>query len=233
MDVIKTNIIDAIGHCIGYGPENAKYFFFGLEEKGKFDFSDTNRISAYLEKYNLKGNRYYSISNEDIYLKCKDCKSIDQVNAIRSKIYSAYIRIYGGISKDNFITNELIGSKHKPILSGNLYSFGKHKNKDFYTREENEWIEENQKNRTEFIINFIIEKSKDNYVFCFGSINEYLEYFKDSIKFGDPKHFIEYAHRSNIYYKAKDINLFLLRHPSNGWLSYGQINELLTYIKSG
>lgn len=199
MDVPKLNILDAVGHCIGYGPENAKYFFFGLEEKGKFDFSDTNRISAYLEKYKRKENGFYSISNEDIYLKCKDCETIDQVNASRSKIYPAYIRIYKSMSNDGLINNGPIGSKDKPILTGNLFSFGKHKNKDSYTNEENEWIEKNQSNRTNFIIDFLIEKSKDNYVFCFGGINEYIGYFKNTVKFGDPEHLIQYAHRSNIY----------------------------------
>jgi hypothetical protein len=228
----KKNIIDAVGHCIGYGPIDAKYCFFGLEEKGKFNFNDTNRISAYLKKYKNEKNKYYSISNEEIYSSCIECKSIDQVESKKSKIYPAYLKIYKGLANGDIITPELLGSSRIPILLGNLFPFGKERNYDSYAEDENRWIEINQELRTEMILKFLIDRSKVGYVFCFGSMQDYLDYFCKYIDFGDSKSFNSQAHSSQIYYKANDVNLYLLRHPSNGWLADDQIKELIIKLNT-
>jgi len=224
--------LDATGHCIGYGPKNAKFNFFGLEEKnGKYSKNFKKRNDAYINKFIEQGEKYYVLTNEEIYSVCPECKDEDRES--NASIYKTYKTIYEKLSEDQININE-IGNAEKSILVGNIYPFAKAQTNEKYSKEEKEWINNYGDDRSEYIINFLVEKAQNNYVFCFGNLEQYLMKFCQygGISFGKTQKFKEFAYKSNIYYKAPSLNLYLLRHPSRGWLSHNQLIELLAKIKS-
>ena len=221
--------LNALGHCYGYGSENAKYFFFGLEEKEVLESSESKRYLAYVKKFE-KTNNFYYLSNEEIYALCPECQNEDMKQT--NRLYPMYKHIYETISEDSVELTE-IGSSHKPILIGNLFPFEKKETNFSYKKEEESWWKSNLEDRVKSIINLLIEKAEKNYVFCFGKIFEYCYHFNKigNLDLGKPKGFSQYAHRSNIYFKHPELNLYLLRHPSKGWLTKKQINEILDGFK--
>jgi len=225
----EVKVIDATGHCIGYGPENASYLFWGLEEKGEYDYKEKERNEVYVEKFK---EGFYTLPNEEIYSKCKSCEEKDKQNLKLGRTYWAYTYIYEKLSED-VVSEYQIGSKYKPILIGNIKPFAKNKTNNPYKDQEDEWIRSNGVGRTKKVINFLKDKAKEKkYVFCFGAIDEYLLNF---CKFGkisfEKKWFDQNINDRNFYYKADNLKIYLLRHPSNGWLTQKQICELINNIK--
>jgi len=206
--------VNAIGHCIGYGNLNFKYAFFGLEEKEVQKTNNTKRNLAYIKKFE-ELNEYYVLSNEEIYAECPECQDDDE--KVPARIFDAYKFIYEKLSDDIIGIGEF-GTESKSILIGNLFPFAKPESNSDYQAKEAEWLEKNEAKK---------------YVFCFGNLEQYLKKFCEygEVCFGKERQFEATTHNSNIYYKLPNHNLYLLRHPSYGWLSNDQICEVLAELK--
>jgi hypothetical protein len=227
----EESLLNAIGHCIGYGPENAKYFFWGLEEKEENTVDDKERDKVYKEKFN-KLKKYYTLTNEEIYSKCKECEKIDINRLKKNRTYPRYVQLYNEISGDD-ITKYQLGSEKISVVVGNPNPFAKFKTRDNYLPDESKWLNSKKLERDEYICNYLSVNAQDGMVFCFGQIDVYKELFQKycSIKFNTYS-FDEIAHDNNKYYKSSNLNLYILYHPVSGKLSINQISELAKKIKN-
>jgi len=219
-------ITDAWGHLIGYGSETAKFFFWGLDEKGNIDPSDVNRNKAYIKKYNEIGG-YYILSIEEIYKECPDSEQIDDLNSRSSTIYPIYLQIYNGITQAG-INKKNLGSKKVPILLGNFAPFGKQQTNQANSEVEANWIKKNDRVRRERIVKLLMENSIEGFVFCFGDIDKNKDIFKKYCDFEDLNFNIPSNQKSTLYCKAREHNIFLFKHPSRGWVTTDQINEIIS-----
>lgn len=229
MNLYQEKIVNALGHFLGLGVENAKYFFWGLEEKGGLNFNDTERYEVYLEKYNEKNN-YYTLTNEEIYSRCKSCETVDKENEKNSKTlwtYKEFYRCKSGME----ITKSELGCQYLPILIGNLWPFEKNKNKDEYKTHFREWVDkrDNMEKREEKVIRFLKTKAENNLVCCFGNTSTYKGLFKKY--FADinfvPNEFLFNKRGVRIFYKAEALNLLIIDHPVSLMASKKTIEDFL------
>lgn len=124
---------------VGFGnPQNAKIFFFGYEEKENNSGNTLNqlekqRFNCYQEIANKTKEKFFWITNEELYLCNSELEVIDKVTANCNHTYSRYKNLYNNyltVDERTIRENAEIGSKDLPLFVGNIYpsSSDKHEN---------------------------------------------------------------------------------------------------------
>jgi hypothetical protein len=212
-----TELTNAIGHCIGYGQEDAEFYFFGLEEKSQ-DINDANpNYDKYYTEYFEKSKGFYAIPN----------RKFSQSKISGGSIYNTYLYFYNELTNNRITEIKDFLNDKTPILIGNIWPFSKNKNSDKYTDEQQNWLSDNETKRNNFILNFLLEKSQQNKkIFIFGKRDDRKKMFENHVKSSNLNikfNYYKFDKSSPKYYFVESSNqsLFLLNHPSSSW---GRVN---------
>jgi hypothetical protein len=242
MKYLPDYLINVFNHFLGYGSIESRIICFGIEEHGnsnEVSEREDLRIDDYVNKFeSMKDNREFFTMNENdfitLFREYPEQRKIDEDNSKKSILYR-YCKLI-----DNKLGNKL------PTVC-NLYPLWKNTTKNqnydpitltkFGVDNFNTWYDRHYCKVRKLVLLKYFEhliSIKDEFkIFTFGESKTFITLFNDILEKAivnvDNPQFFSSKGKNMKYWKIhyKNLNIYILYHPSYKWINKIQINELL------
>lgn len=237
-------LMNVFNHFLGYGSINSRLIYFGIEEHGNKNKDVTmeeSRLETYVSKYeSINSINFFSIESNDFerfYLDYPEQKELDENNSKKSKLYKYCQKIDKNLQNNNSLICNLYPLWKNTTSEPSYDSFTQSK---FGVINFQNWYEKYYYSLRKVVLlryfEYLISTKEDCKVFTFGEsvtfINLFIEILKNSIiNIDKPKYFSSKG-RNNKYWviKFKNLNIYILYHPSYKWINENQLKELLNNL---
>lgn len=240
----QSYLMKVFNHFLGYGSLDSKTICFGIEEHGSKinDECEEFRFEAYLEKYNSSNvNDFFIMDDVDFnffYEKCadKNKRKKDQSESKKSIFYK-----FCSCINDNYGNKKSLICNLYPLWK-NSTSIPIYDNKtqtDFGVKHFSDWYDKYYKVREDVLssfFNFLISTGNSYKIFTFGEANSFIFLFNSILQMGildikAPKIFSSTGRNRKYWqFSYKNLEVFVLYHPSHKWINENQLNEILSNI---